>query len=168
MKNYSLSNHLHSDPDSIQPNPSDPNILNCMMDFQKLAQYQIKLAQIMRNHHQFHNCLILCDRAMFSMAKAVYVHRNQIILSSINLSITDLPTLIHTDAEPSLDMVLFMGTVHYLISAEDHAHNKPMKLEEVDRLLFRTDHILIRLSRRIIADPAERYQSILKENQSMK
>ncbi|WP_404529668.1 MULTISPECIES: hypothetical protein [unclassified Paenibacillus] len=139
-----------------------------MMDFQKLAQYQIKLAQIMRNHHQFHNCLILCDRAMFSMAKAVYVHRNQIILSSINLSITDLPTLIHTDAEPSLDMVLFMGTVHYLISAEDHAHNKPMKLEEVDRLLFRTDHILIRLSRRIIADPAERYQSILKENQSMK
>ncbi|MGW8957502.1 hypothetical protein [Paenibacillus sp. NPDC055715] len=160
MKNDSLSNHLHSDPDSIQPNPSDSNILNCMMDFHKLAQYQIKLAQIMRNHHQFHNCLVLCDRAMFSMAKAVYIHRYQIILSSINLSITDLLTLIHTDTEPNLDMVLFIGTVHYLISAEDNAYNKPMKLEEVDRLLFRTDHILIRLSRRIIADPAERYPSI--------
>jgi hypothetical protein len=168
VKNYSLSNHLHSAPDSIQPNHSDPNLLNCMMDFQKLAQYQIKLAQIMRNHHQFHNCLILCDRAMFSMVKAVYVHRNQIIVSSINLSITDVLRLIHTDAEPSLDMVLFMGTVHYLISAEDHAHNKPMKLEEVDRLLFRTDHTLIRLSRRIVADPAEWYPSIFKENQSMK
>ncbi|WP_431090109.1 hypothetical protein [Paenibacillus sp. 8b26] len=136
-----------------------------MMDFQKLAQYQIQLGQMMRNHNQFHNCLVLCDRAMFSMAKAVYVHRNQIISSSINLSMTNLLALIHTDAEPNLDMVLFIGTVHYLISAEDNAHNKPMKLEEVDRLLSRTDHILIRLSQRIVADPAERYQSIFIKNQ---
>lgn len=167
MKNYSLNNHLHSNSDSIFPNHSDSNILNCMMDFQKLAQYQIKLAQIMRNHNQFHNCLVLCDRAMFSMAKAIYVHRNQIIPSSISLSMTDLLTLIHRDTEPNLDMVLFIGTVHY-ISVEDNAYDKPMKLEEVDRLLFRTDHILIRLSQRIIADPAERYQSIFIKNQSIK
>lgn len=65
-------------------------------------------------------------------------------------------------------MVLFMGTVHYLISAEDNAYNKSMKLEEVDRLLFRTDHTLIRLSRRIVADPDERYPSIFINNQSIK
>ncbi|WP_226003381.1 hypothetical protein [Paenibacillus sp. BJ-4] len=129
------------------------------MDFQKLAQYQIQLAQMMRNHNQFHNCLVLCDRAMFSMAKAIYVHRNQVIPSSFNLSVTDLLRLIHKNAESSLDIVLFMSTVHYLISREECASKGTMKPEEVDKLLYRTDHILKRLSRRMVADPAMQYNS---------
>ncbi|MCP3780059.1 hypothetical protein NLX74_16875 [Paenibacillus sp. MZ03-122A] len=135
-----------------------------MMDFQKLAEYQIKLAQMMRDHHQFQNCLILCDRALFSMAKAIYVHRNQIIPSYIRLSVTDLFPLIHTEAEPNLDMVLFIGTVHYLVSGEDDVTKEPMKLGEVDKLLYKTDSILESLSHRIVADPSKRYPSIYKEN----
>ncbi|MCC3382127.1 hypothetical protein JO375_22625 [Paenibacillus sp. UY79] len=75
----------------------------------------------------------------------------------------DLLRLIHTDAEPSLDKVLFIGTVHYLVSGEDDASKEPMKLEEVDMLLYKTDHILKRLSQRIVADPSKRYPSIFKE-----
>nr|WP_254350931.1 hypothetical protein [Paenibacillus sp. Lou8.1] len=135
-----------------------------MMDFQKLAEYQIKLAQMMRDHHQFQNCLILCDRAMFSMAKAIYVHRNKIIPLYIRLSVTDLFPLIHTEAEPNLDMVLFIGTVHYLVSGEDDVSKEPMKLGEVDKLLYKTDSILESLSQRIVADPSKRYPSIYKEN----
>jgi hypothetical protein len=134
------------------------------MDFHKLAQYHIKLARIMRNHNQFQKCLIHCDRAMFSMAKALYVYRNQSISSTISLSMTDLLTLIHTDTEPGLDMVLFMGTMHYLTSTEDSPCDKPMKPKDVDKLLYRTDNILSCLSRRIVANPAEQYQSIFTEN----
>ncbi|WP_025716250.1 HEPN domain-containing protein [Paenibacillus sp. 1-18] len=159
MKNYSLSPRLHSDPDFTFPTYGDSNILNCIMDFQKLAQYQIQLAQMMRNHNQFDNCLVLCDRAMFSMAKAIYVHRNQVIPSSFNLSISNLLRLIHMDAESSLDIVLFMSTVHYLISRDDGASKRTVKPEEVDRLLNRTDHILKRLSRRMVANPTEQYNS---------
>ncbi|WP_418027242.1 hypothetical protein [Paenibacillus sp. JJ1722] len=163
MKHYSLS-PLHSDSDFKLPKYSDTYIFNCMMDFQKLAEYQIKLAQMMRDHHQFHNCLILCDRAMFSMAKAIYVHRNKIIPLYIRLSVTDLFPLIHTEAEPNLDMVLFIGTVHYLVSGEDDVSKEPMKLGEVDKLLYKTDSILESLSQRIVADPSKRYPSIYKEN----
>lgn len=162
MKHYSLS-PLHSDSDFKLPKYSDTYIFNCMMDFQKLAEYQIKLAQMMRDHHQFQNCLILCDRAMFSMAKAMYVHRNQIIPLYIR-SMTDLFPLIHTDAEPNLDMVLFIGTVHYLVSGEEDVSKEPMKLGEVDKLLYKTDSILESLSQRIVADPSKRYPSIYKEN----
>ncbi|KAF6581755.1 hypothetical protein G9G54_05550 [Paenibacillus sp. EKM212P] len=162
MKHYSLS-PLHSDSDFKLPKYSDTYIFNCMMDFQKLAEYQIKLAQMMRDHNQFQNCLILCDRAMFSMAKAMYVHRNQIIPLYIR-SMTDLFPLIHTDAEPNLDMVLFIGTVHYLVSGEDDVSKEPMKLGEVDKLLYKTDSILESLSQRIVADPSKRYPSIYKEN----
>ncbi|MBO3283522.1 hypothetical protein MKY98_05865 [Paenibacillus sp. FSL M8-0228] len=164
MKHYSLSPQLHNDSDFKLPKYSDTYIFNCMMDFQKLAEYQIKLAQMMRDHHQFQNCLILCDRAMFSMAKAMYVHRNQIIPSYICLSVTDLFPLIHTEAEPNLDMVLFIGTVHYLVSGEDDVTKEPMKLGEVDKLLYKTDSILESLSQRIVADPSKRYPSIYKEN----
>ncbi|MEK5144023.1 hypothetical protein [Paenibacillus sp. FSL M7-0134] len=165
MKHYSLSPQLHSDSDFKLSKYSDTYIFNCMMDFQKLAEYQIKLAQMMRDHNQFQNCLILCDQAMFSMAKAIYVHRNQIIPLYIRLSVTDLFPLIHTEAEPNLDMVLFIGTVHYLVSGEDDVSKEPMKLGEVDKLLYKTDHVLKHLSRRIVADPNEQYQSILTKNQ---
>ncbi|MDY7992111.1 hypothetical protein UY286_13885 [Paenibacillus polymyxa] len=164
MKHYSLSPQLHSDSDFKLTKYSDTYIFNCMMDFQKLAEYQIKLAQMMRDHHQFQNCLILCDQAMFSMAKAIYVHRNQIIPLYIRLSVTDLFPLIHTEAEPNLDMVLFIGTVHYLVSGEDDVSKEPMKLGEVDKLLYKTDSILESLSQRIVADPSKRYPSIYKEN----
>ncbi|WP_025722467.1 hypothetical protein [Paenibacillus polymyxa] len=164
MKHYSLSPQLHSDSDFKLTKYSDTYIFNCMMDFQKLAEYQIKLAQMMRDHNQFHNCLILCDQAMFSMAKAIYVHRNKIIPLYIRLSVTDLFPLIHTEAEPNLDMVLFIGTVHYLVSGEDDVSKEPMKLGEVDKLLYKTDSILGTLSQRIVADPSKRYPSIYKEN----
>lgn len=163
MQNYSLSSRLHSDSDIQWSKYSISSVQNCIMDFQKLARYQMKLAQLMCDHKQFYNCLILCDRALFSMGKAIYVHRNQIIPSSFNLSMNDLLRLIHTDAEPSLDMVLFIGTVHYLVSGEDDASKEPMKLEEVDMLFYKTDHILKCLSQRIVADPSKRYPSIFKE-----
>ncbi|NEU27277.1 hypothetical protein G3M74_14370 [Paenibacillus polymyxa] len=164
MKHYSLSNQLHSEADFKLPEYSDTHILNCMLDFQKLAQYQMQLAQMMRDHNQWLNCLILCDRAMFSMAKAIYVHRNQIIPLSISLSMNDLLRLIRSDAEPCLDVVLFMGTVHYLVSGEDEASEESMKQEEVDMLLYKTDSILERLSRRIVTNPSKRYPSIFKES----
>ncbi|KZE69895.1 hypothetical protein A9P44_02435 [Paenibacillus polymyxa] len=163
MKHYSLSNQLHSEADFKLPKYSDTHILNCMLDFQKLAQYQMQLAQMMRDHNQWLNCLILCDRAMFSMAKAIYVHRNQIIPLSISLSMNDLLRLIRSDAEPCLDVVLFMGTVHYLVSGEDEASEESMKQEEVDMLLYKTDSILERLSRRIVTNPSKQYPSIFKE-----
>ncbi|ASR48748.1 hypothetical protein B4V02_19640 [Paenibacillus kribbensis] len=163
MKNDSLCLRLQSDSDDTFHTYNESNVLNCVLDFQKLAQYQMKLAQLMRNHMQFYNCLVLCDRAMFSMGKAMYVHRNQIIPLSISLSMNDLLRLIRTDAEPCLDMVLFMGTVHYLVSGEDEASRETMKPEEVDMLLNKTDHILKRLSRRMVAHPTEQYLSIFKE-----
>jgi hypothetical protein len=163
MKNYSLSLRLQSDSDYTFHTYSESNVLNCVLDFQKLAHYQMKLAQLMRNHLQFYNCLVLCDRAMFSMGKAMYVHRNQIIPFSISLSMNDLLRLIRIDAEPCLDMVLFMGSVHYLVSGEAEASKETMKPEEVDMLLYKTDHILKRLSRRMVDDPSKRYPSIFKE-----
>lgn len=97
------------------------------------------------------------------MGKAIYVHRNQIIPLSISLSMNDLLRLIRTDAEPCLDMLLFMGSLHYLVSREDDASKETMKPEEVDMLLYKTDHILKRLSRRMVADPTEQYLSIFNE-----
>ncbi|MDQ0493875.1 hypothetical protein QOZ95_002038 [Paenibacillus brasilensis] len=47
MKNYSLCSRLHSDSDYTFHTYSESNVLNCVLDFQKLAQYQMKLAQLM-------------------------------------------------------------------------------------------------------------------------
>ncbi|WP_252361730.1 hypothetical protein [Paenibacillus terrae] len=73
---------------------------------------------------------------------------------------TDLLNLLHTETNPGLDVVVFIGTTQFLSSQLETPLLQKMKNKDVSRLLRRTDDILCQLSPRVITDPSETYQSI--------
>ncbi|WP_355318569.1 hypothetical protein [Paenibacillus jiagnxiensis] len=60
--------------------------------------------------------LIFCDRALGSMLQALYLRTNHTRFPKKTLSMEDLLHLLHTEASPALDVVIFIGTVQYLAS----------------------------------------------------
>ncbi|MDU8675384.1 MULTISPECIES: hypothetical protein [Paenibacillus] len=76
------------------------------------------------------------------------------------LSMADLLHLLHTETNPGLDVVVFIGTTQFLSSQLETPLLQKMKQKDVSRLLRRTDDILCQLSSRVITDPSETYQSI--------
>ncbi len=143
-----------------QPSRSTQHLHNSTTDFHSLAQYHMKLARILQKHNQSHCCIILCDWALTSMLKALYMKENNTHFPPRFLSMADLLHLIHTDTNPGLDVVVFTGTTQFLSSQLETPLLHNMKHKDVNRLLRRTDDILCQLSPRVITDPSETYQSI--------
>ncbi|URJ52618.3 hypothetical protein [Paenibacillus polymyxa] len=94
------------------------------------------------------------------MLKALYMKENNSLFPPGLLSMTDLLHLLHTETNPGLDVVVFIGTTQFLSSQLETPLLQKMKHKDVSRLLRRTDDILCQLSSRVISDPSETYQSI--------
>ncbi|MCP3805776.1 hypothetical protein NLX78_00875 [Paenibacillus sp. Lou8.1] len=73
---------------------------------------------------------------------------------------TDLLHLLHTETNPGLDVVVFIGTTQFLSSQLETPLLQKMKHKDLSRLLRRTDDILCQLSSRVISDLSQTYQSI--------
>lgn len=129
-----------------------------IMDYHELAQYHMKLAYIMYNHKQFKTAIALCNWALTSITRALYIHQNR-KNTSFKLWLTELLLLIHTDFNPGLDIVVFIGKMNYLLYEED-PQSEEIKQEDADRLLRRTDEVLRDLSVRIMKDASGGYQSL--------
>ncbi|WP_339276257.1 hypothetical protein MKY59_04645 [Paenibacillus sp. FSL W8-0426] len=163
--NWSISDaHCvhHLDCTSISPDPdnyiqpkfnqtqADHTLHTKIMDYQKLAQYHIKLATIMRDHHQFKTCLILCDWALASMIKALYIQKYYSAHPPKELTMNEILPLVHTDTDPGLEIALFIGTMQFMSSLEDYSHEQPLELKNIKRLVQRTEEILEELSTRMM------------------
>ncbi|WOZ40042.1 hypothetical protein [Paenibacillus polymyxa] len=94
------------------------------------------------------------------MLKALYMKETNSIFPPRLLSMADLLHLLHTDTNPGLDVVVFIGTTQFLSSQLENPLIQKMKQKDVSRLLRRTDDILCQLSSRVMTDSSETYQSI--------
>lgn len=144
---------------SIQPKsthtPAYHMLRTTILDYHQHAQYHIKLATIMSNHNQFKVCMILCDWALASMIRALYIHTYHSVHSPKELTMDEILPLVHTDTESGLDIALFIGTMQHLSSLEDHPHNQPLELNNIDMLLQRTEEILDELHTRLMNNSSE-------------
>jgi len=143
-----------------QPSRPSQHLHKSITDFHTLSQYHMKLAQILHKHNQVQCCIILCDWALTSMLKALHMKENNSLFPPGFLSMTDLLHLLHTETNPGLDVVVFIGTTQFLSSHLETSLLQKMKHKDVSKLLRRTDDILCQLSSRVISDPSETYQSI--------
>ncbi|MCF7756411.1 HEPN domain-containing protein [Paenibacillus xylanexedens] len=125
------------------------------MAYHQQAKYHLKLAAIMCNHNQFKACLILCDWALASMIKALYIHKYHSVHPPKELTMNEILPLVHTDTELGLDLALFIGTMQHMSSLEDCPHDQPLKLNNIESLIQRTEEILDELSARLMRDSSE-------------
>ncbi|RPK24451.1 hypothetical protein EDO6_05395 [Paenibacillus xylanexedens] len=63
--------------------------------------------------------------------------------------------LVHTDTEPGLDIALFIGTMQHISSLADYPHDQPLELNNIEKLLQRTEEILDELATRLKDDSSE-------------
>ncbi|WDQ34557.1 HEPN domain-containing protein [Paenibacillus marchantiae] len=131
------------------------NRQNDEFEYQRLSQYHIKLAAIMRNHNQFKACLILCDWALASMIKALYIYKYHSAHPPKELTMNEILPLVHTDTEPGLDIALFIGTMQHMSSLADYPHDQPLELNNIEKLLQRTEEILDELATRLNDNSSE-------------
>ncbi|CAM4500658.1 hypothetical protein [Paenibacillus xylanexedens] len=120
-----------------------------VFQYHQLAQYHLKLAAIMRNHNQFKACLILCDWALASMIKALYIHKYHSVHPPKGLTMNEILPLVHTDTEPGLDIALFIGTMQHISSLEERQQDQYLDLDNIEKLLQRTEDILEELATRL-------------------
>ncbi|WP_433751054.1 HEPN domain-containing protein [Paenibacillus amylolyticus] len=126
-----------------------------IMDYHQHAKYHLKLAAIMRNHNQFKACLILCDWALASMIKALYIYKYHSVHPPKELTMNEILPLVHTDTEPGLDIALFIGTMQHMSSLADYPNDQPLELDNIEKLLQRTEEILEELATRMKDDSSE-------------
>lgn len=126
-----------------------------VFEYHQLAQYHIKLAVIMRDHNQFMACLILCEWALTSMIKALYINKYQSVHPPKELTMNEILPLVHTDTAVGLDMALFIGTVQHLSSIEDCSHDQTLVWNNIEKILQRTGEIVNELSARLMNNSSE-------------
>lgn len=128
---------------------------NTIMAYHQHAWYHFKLAAIMLSHNQFRACLILCDWALASMIKALYIYKYHSVHPPKELTMNEILPLVHTDTEPGLDIALFIGTIQHMSSLADYPYDQPIELDNIEMLLQRTEDTLEELAIRLNDNSSE-------------
>lgn len=115
----------------------------------QLSQYHIKLASMMLDHGQFYCCIILCDWALTSMIKALYIQKNHTLRTPSDITMNEILPLVHKDSILGLDNAIFIGTLKYLSSLEDSMNFSSMNRIHTKQLLARSKEILNQLAQKL-------------------
>ena len=150
-----LQDHDISTQPSSKHTPAYHMLRTTIMDYHQHAKYHLKLAVIMCNHNQFKACLILCDWALASMIKALYIHKYHSAHAPKELTMNEILPLVHTDNEPGLDIALFIGTMQHMSSLAERQDDPYLDLDNIEKLLQRTEEILDELATRLEDDSSE-------------
>ncbi|GGH72394.1 hypothetical protein GCM10008014_58720 [Paenibacillus silvae] len=130
-------------------NLDEYRLRNTIMGYHQHSKYHIKLASIMQSHNQFQACLILCDWALASMIKALYIQKYRAVHSPKELTMNEILPLVHTDTVPGLDIALFIGTIQHMSCMGEFNQDRTLKENNIKKLLQRTEEILKELEDRL-------------------
>lgn len=130
----------------------DYRLRNITLDYHKYSTYHIKLANLMHRHNQFQACLILCDWALASMVKALYIQKYHVVHPPKELTMNEILPIVHTDTESGLDIALFIGTIQHMSSIEEFDQDRTLKPNNIEKLIQRTEEILEELENRLKID----------------
>ncbi|CAH1056643.1 hypothetical protein [Paenibacillus pseudetheri] len=129
----------------------EKRLQNKIDDYYQLAQYHMKLVHIMRKHNQNKAAFYLCHSALISMIRALYIYENKTELGS-GIALIDLLLLLHTDYNPALEIVVFIGELDYIVNGEGQ-DLEVIKTEASNRVINRATEVLCELCRRMRVDP---------------
>lgn len=109
-------------------------------DYTELAQYHMKLAYIMRKHNQNKTAFFLCHSALISMIRALYIYEHNTEFPT-EVTLIDLLQLIHTDYNPGLEIVVFVGELNYIVNGEGE-ELEMIKDGDMKRVMRRATEVL--------------------------
>jgi uncharacterized membrane protein YjjP (DUF1212 family) len=120
-------------------------------DYYQLAQNQMKLVNIMKRHNQFKAAFYLCHSALISMIRALYIYENKTELDP-EIALIDLLLLLHTDYNPALEIVVFVGELNYMVNRKGQ-ELEIIKTEDINKVITRVKEVLSELCKRMGIEP---------------
>lgn len=157
MKFHSIMEHKTDATKLLTPQDCHVTLIR---RFQRLSQYHMEFAMDLNDRNQALTSLILCDWALTTMMKALYLKKNHKPFPKSSFSVEELLHLLHSETSPALEVVVFIGTIQYMASPAQVEQVSKMKNKNIIRLIRRTDEILYLLSTKIDDDSSKDYQSI--------
>lgn len=119
--------------------------------YQNLSFYHIKLACFMRNHGQYKTAVVLCNWALTSMIRALYIYENYDRLSDEEILLIKISVPLKMSYRLGLDVMIFVDKLNSLINDEE-IKAESMESKEMDQILHKTERLLVRLSKKIMND----------------
>ncbi|WP_042199266.1 hypothetical protein [Paenibacillus camerounensis] len=116
------------------------NMHEKIIDYTELAHYHMKLAHIMKNHKQYKTAFFLCHSALISMIRALYIYEHKAEFGT-EISLIDLLLLIHTDYNPGLEVVVFVGELNFIVNGEGQ-ELEVIRDEDMKRVMRRMTEVL--------------------------
>lgn len=120
-----------------------------ILKLQNLSQIYMNSAARYIHPSSAHVCILLSDRALEYMLKALYMKVNNSMSPPHSLSLNDVIQLTVHESVPDLDTVMFIHTIHFLSSCKDISLIRQMHASQLQKLLNRVDDVLIVLSGRV-------------------
>ncbi|MBU5673657.1 hypothetical protein [Paenibacillus brevis] len=117
-------------------------------NYRELAHYHMQLAYLMRNNHQFRTSLILCNLALTSIARALYVYENKSNPTSQDIIFDDFLLLIHKDLNVDPEVADLVNRIVFLCYSED---GFIIDQKTTDKLIQKTADILTMVSSKLTA-----------------
>ncbi|AJS61189.1 hypothetical protein [Paenibacillus sp. IHBB 10380] len=131
-----------------------------VQNLHNLSQTFMNLTILFTNQNLLYTCIGLCDRALETMLKALYIKQKGSIYPPHILSLDDLYELISLESGPDLDSVMFVDSIRFLARLKDHSFLQQIKITHFKKLIKKVDDLLCRLSPRVTIHPSDTYQSI--------
>lgn len=116
-------------------------------NYRELAHYHMQLAYFMRNNHQFKTALILCNLALTSIARALYIYEIRSNSSSQDTIFDDFLLLMHKAPNIDPEIADLVNRIDLLCYSEDGV-TKDQK--NTDKLIQKTADTLTMVSSKLI------------------
>lgn len=126
-------------------------------------QTYMNLTTMFLNHCLPKPCLILCDWALESMLKAIYVQERESIFSPFILTFEDLLDLLRYESGVDIEALCLVQSIKFLANSTS-SNNVVLKCSKphLQMLIRKVDELLCKLSPRAISSTTEMYNSIFK------
>jgi hypothetical protein len=85
------------------------------------------------------------------MIRALYIYENKTEMGS-EITLIDLLLLLHTDYNPALEIVVFIGELNYIVNGEGQ-ELEILKTKDINKVIIRAKEALSELCRRLKVDP---------------
>ncbi|MGM1050421.1 MAG: hypothetical protein ACQEXX_30465 [Bacillota bacterium] len=138
-------------------------LIKAIREYYNLSQIYMNFSLLFIDVKLPHVSIILCEHALESMLRALYIKENHDLFHSRTFSIDDLTQFSFKSSVVDMDTIMLLYFTKFLSHLEDYSFIDQIQKAHLIKLIYRVDETLINLSSKIAIFTSEKYNSIQSE-----
>lgn len=158
MTNSTTKRELENTLNKLAEAKQDESVL--IKEHYNLSQTYMNYSLLFINEKLPRVSIILCEHALESMLRALYIKENHDLFHSCTFSIDDLTQFSFNSSVVDLDTIMLLYSMKFLSHLEDYSFIDQIQQANLIKLIIRVDDTLINLSSKLPISVSEGYNSI--------